>query len=49
MVISGKAGFQIMGDWAKGEFINAKKVPGKDFLCFRTRHAGHVSSTPTSS
>ena len=36
MVISGKAGFQMMGDWAKGEFINAKKVPGKDFLCFRT-------------
>jgi glucose/mannose transport system substrate-binding protein len=35
MVIAGKAGFQIMGDWAKGEFINAKKVPGKDFLCFR--------------
>jgi glucose/mannose transport system substrate-binding protein len=36
MVISGKAGFQMMGDWAKGEFINAKKVPGTDFLCFRT-------------
>lgn len=35
MVIQGKAGFQIMGDWAKGEFINAKKAPGKDFLCFR--------------
>jgi glucose/mannose transport system substrate-binding protein len=35
MVISGKAGFQIMGDWAKGEFLNAKKVPGKDFICFR--------------
>jgi glucose/mannose transport system substrate-binding protein len=35
MVISEKAGFQIMGDWAKGEFINAKKVPGTDFLCFR--------------
>ncbi len=35
MVISGKAGFQIMGDWAKGEFINAKKKPGVDFLCFR--------------
>jgi glucose/mannose transport system substrate-binding protein len=35
MVINGKAGFQIMGDWAKGEFLNAKKVPGKDFLCFR--------------
>jgi glucose/mannose transport system substrate-binding protein len=24
-----------MGDWAKGEFINAKKVPGTDFLCMR--------------
>jgi len=36
MVISGKAGFQLMGDWAKCEFVNAKKVPGKDFLCFRT-------------
>ena len=35
MVISGKAAFQIMGDWAKGEFVNAKKVPGTDFLCFR--------------
>jgi glucose/mannose transport system substrate-binding protein len=36
MVISGKAGFQIMGDWAKGEFIGAKKVAMKDFACFRT-------------
>ncbi|MGH1415415.1 MAG: ABC transporter substrate-binding protein [Pelagimonas sp.] len=35
MVINGEAGFQIMGDWAKGEFINAGKVPGDDFLCFR--------------
>jgi glucose/mannose transport system substrate-binding protein len=35
MVISGKAGFQVMGDWAKGEFINAKKKPNVDFLCFR--------------
>jgi glucose/mannose transport system substrate-binding protein len=35
MVISGKAAFQIMGDWAKGEFVAAKKTPGKDFLCFR--------------
>lgn len=35
MVINGEAGFQIMGDWAKGEFINAGKVPGEDFLCFR--------------
>ena len=35
MVINGKAAFQIMGDWAKGEFINAGKKPGVDFDCFR--------------
>ncbi|MEM9228512.1 MAG: ABC transporter substrate-binding protein [Pseudomonadota bacterium] len=35
MVINGEAGFQMMGDWAKGEFLNAGKVPGQDFLCFR--------------
>ena len=35
MVINGEAAFQIMGDWAKGEFLRAGKVPGKDFLCFR--------------
>ena len=35
MVISGKAGFQTMGDWAKGEFIAAKKKPGVDFICMR--------------
>lgn len=35
MVINGEAAFQIMGDWAKGEFVNAGKVPGEDFLCFR--------------
>ena len=35
MVINGDAGFQMMGDWAKGEFLNAGKTPGQDFLCFR--------------
>jgi glucose/mannose transport system substrate-binding protein len=35
MVIEGKAGLQFMGDWAKGEFLKAKKVPGKDFVCIR--------------
>ncbi|PPC74192.1 sugar ABC transporter substrate-binding protein [Pokkaliibacter plantistimulans] len=35
MVIDGKAGMQIMGDWAKGEFLNAGKKPNEDFLCFR--------------
>lgn len=33
MVINGQAGMQFMGDWAKGEFTAAGKVPGKDFLC----------------
>ena len=35
MVINGEAGFQMMGDWAKGEFLNAGQVPNEDFLCFR--------------
>jgi glucose/mannose transport system substrate-binding protein len=35
MVINGEAGFQFMGDWAKGEFVNAGKKPDVDFLCFR--------------
>ncbi len=35
MVIEGKAGLQFMGDWAKGEFLKAKKEPGKDFVCMR--------------
>lgn len=33
MVINNKAAIQIMGDWAKGEFIRAGKVPGRDFGC----------------
>jgi glucose/mannose transport system substrate-binding protein len=33
MVINGKAAMQFMGDWAKGEFAVAGKVPGKDYLC----------------
>jgi glucose/mannose transport system substrate-binding protein len=35
MVINGKAGMQIMGDWAKGEFLKAGKKPNVDFLCFQ--------------
>jgi glucose/mannose transport system substrate-binding protein len=34
MVISGKAGIQIMGDWAKGEFATAHQTAGKEFGCF---------------
>jgi len=33
MVINGEAGMQIMGDWAKGEFTAAGKMPGKDYVC----------------
>jgi glucose/mannose transport system substrate-binding protein len=35
MVIEGKAGMQMMGDWAKGEFVKAEQTPGEDFLCIR--------------
>ena len=35
MVIEGKAGMQMMGDWAKGEFLKAKQKPGTDFVCIR--------------
>nr|WP_297357067.1 ABC transporter substrate-binding protein [uncultured Caldimonas sp.] len=34
MVIAGKAGIQIMGDWAKGEFNAANQTAGKEFGCF---------------
>ena len=34
MVIRGDAAMQIMGDWAKGEFLNAGLTPDEDFLCF---------------
>nr|WP_229256573.1 ABC transporter substrate-binding protein [Duganella lactea] len=33
MLIGGKAGVQITGDWAKGEFAAAKQTAGKDFGC----------------
>ncbi|CCN73835.1 ABC transporter substrate-binding protein [Vibrio nigripulchritudo] len=33
MVINGDAAMQIMGDWAKGEFAAAGKMPGKDYIC----------------
>jgi glucose/mannose transport system substrate-binding protein len=35
MVINNEAGMQMMGDWAKGEFLKANKVPGVDFVCIR--------------
>lgn len=33
LVITGKAGAQVMGDWAQGEFGLAKKVAGTDYDC----------------
>lgn len=33
MIITGRAGVQIMGDWAKGEFTNAKQEAGRDYGC----------------
>jgi glucose/mannose transport system substrate-binding protein len=35
MVINGEAGMQMMGDWAKGEFLRADMTPGEDFVCIR--------------
>lgn len=35
MVIEGSAGMQMMGDWAKGEFLKAEQTPGEDFVCVR--------------
>jgi glucose/mannose transport system substrate-binding protein len=36
MVINGQAAMQVMGDWAKGEFLAKGLKPGTDFLCFAT-------------
>lgn len=42
LLITGKAGIQIMGDWAKGEFTAAKQVAGKDYGCI----AGFGAKSP---
>lgn len=36
LVLTDKAAFQFMGDWAKAEFLNAGKKPGVDFGCALT-------------
>jgi glucose/mannose transport system substrate-binding protein len=33
LLITGKAGVQFMGDWAKGEFTQAGQVAGRDYGC----------------
>jgi glucose/mannose transport system substrate-binding protein len=42
MVMNGEAAFQIMGDWAKGEFLAAGKEPGTDFVCAQTPGEGFL-------
>jgi glucose/mannose transport system substrate-binding protein len=42
LVISGKAGVQVMGDWAKGEFTAAKMTAGKEYGCI----AGFNAKSP---
>lgn len=42
LLITGKAGIQMIGDWAKGEFTQAKQAPGKDFGCI----AGFGANSP---
>lgn len=42
LLIENKAAFQVMGDWAKGEFLQAKMEAGVDFYCSLTPGAeGH--------
>lgn len=41
LVIQGKAGMQIMGDWAKGEFSAAGKQPEKDYGCVILASGSH--------
>lgn len=45
MVMNGEAAFQIMGDWAKGEFLAADMTPGEDFLCAAAPGDGFVLNT----
>lgn len=45
MVITGKAGGQIMGDWAQGEFALAGKVAGKDYTCLPGLGVNEIIST----
>jgi glucose/mannose transport system substrate-binding protein len=44
LVIQGKAFMQVMGDWAKGEFIAANQTAGKEYGCtlFGSRGGGYV-------
>ena len=45
LVINGKAGGQIMGDWAQGEFQVAGQVAGKDYTCLPGLGVNEIIST----
>ncbi len=45
MVITGKAGGQIMGDWAQGEFQIAGQVAGTDYTCLPGLGMNEIIST----
>ncbi|WP_242223450.1 ABC transporter substrate-binding protein [Shinella zoogloeoides] len=45
MVITGKAGGQIMGDWAQGEFALAGQTAGKDYTCLPGLGVNEIIST----
>ena len=45
MVITGKAGGQIMGDWAQGEFQLAGKKAGVDYTCLPGLGVNEIIST----
>jgi glucose/mannose transport system substrate-binding protein len=45
MVITGKAGGQIMGDWAQGEFALAGQKAGTDYTCLPGLGVNEVIST----
>ena len=42
MVIAGKAGMQVIGDWAKGEFTAAGLTPGKEYGCTVVGEGGYL-------
>jgi glucose/mannose transport system substrate-binding protein len=42
MVITGKAGMQVIGDWAKGEFASAGLTPGKEYGCAVVGEGGYL-------
>ena len=43
MVVEGTAAMQVMGDWARGEFAVAEKIPGKDYGCIIPGKKKYVS------